>query len=41
MIGIAESNPYEPPLNAELVIDTINLNSTDSVNLLLDYLTNK
>ena len=38
MIGIAESNPYEPPLNAELVIDTINLTLEESVTLILDYL---
>lgn len=38
MIGIAESNPYEPPLNAELVIDTINLTLEESVSVILDYL---
>lgn len=37
MIGIAKSNPYEPPLNAELVIDTINLTLEESVTLILDY----
>ena len=24
MIGMAKSNPYEPPINPDLVIDTIN-----------------
>ena len=38
MIGIAETNPYEPPLNAELVIDTINLTLEESVSVILDYL---
>jgi adenylyl-sulfate kinase len=38
MIGIAESNPYEPPLNADLVIDTINLTLEDSVALVLNLL---
>jgi adenylylsulfate kinase len=38
MIGLAESNPYEPPLNAELVIDTNNLVLEESVALILDYL---
>jgi adenylylsulfate kinase len=38
MIGIAESNPYEPPLNAELVIDTINYTLEESVALVLNYL---
>ena len=38
MIGIAESNPYEPPLNAELVINTINLTLEQSVTLVLKFL---
>jgi adenylylsulfate kinase len=38
MIGIAESNPYEPPLSAELVIDTINLSIEQSVGLVLKFL---
>jgi adenylylsulfate kinase len=38
MIGIAESNPYESPLNAELVINTINLSIEESVGLVLKFL---
>ena len=38
MIGIAKSNPYEPPLNAELVINTINLTLEQSVDLVLKFL---
>ncbi len=38
MIGISEKNPYEPPVNSELTIDTINLTLEKSINLILNFL---
>jgi len=38
MIGLAKSNPYEPPKKAELVIDTKNLSLKDSALLLINFI---
>ena len=38
LIGYSESNPYEAPANAELVIDTSNMaNQRDSVSIFYEY----
>ena len=38
MIGFSEKNPYQPPRNPELVIDTEKLSTEESLNKLLDFL---
>ena len=38
MIGMAKSNPYEPPINPDLVIDTINFSLEKSIDTILDYI---
>ncbi len=37
-IGIAESNPYEAPINPEIIVDSLSYSINDSVHIIMNYL---